>query len=98
MDVRDREELVQPLHDAQVLLIVDPAELLVLQPVELDRQLIDLVQDRIRRRQQRVPLGALDIDLQDDALRAIAVSGNWFCTVSNGRPSSGSVLSPTHSA
>jgi hypothetical protein len=38
MDVRNCEELAPPLYDAQVLLIVDPAELLVLQPMELDRQ------------------------------------------------------------
>ena len=54
-------------------------------------------QDIVGRRQQRVPLRAFDVNLQHDALRAVAILGELVLHRSKKRPSIVAVVSPTHS-
>ena len=75
VNVRDLEELAQPRDHAGVALIVHPVEGLILGPVELDGQLVDLPQRVVGHGQQRLPFRAFDVNLQHDARRMVAVPG-----------------------
>ncbi|PYR34987.1 MAG: hypothetical protein DMF90_15200 [Acidobacteria bacterium] len=66
MHIRNIEELLQFPHDPN-----EPLRLA--HPVHLDRQLIDSRENIVWRPQQRIPLRAFHVHLDDQPLRAVAV-------------------------
>jgi hypothetical protein len=50
VNVRDLKELLEPPNDADMSLIVNPAKVVILDPVEFHGHLIDPVQGRVIQR------------------------------------------------